>query len=196
MKKTTQSNGVVLATLSVFYGLYLIVNHWPMDRIELPFMVYEEDIPFVPWTIVIYLSLFFQAVLFIKYIPEKIFWRVMLLGFVMLLIHIIIFCFFPVKYPRENYESDNLILELFRYIDTAGNCLPSLHVSCAIFFANLYVIWEKSMWRKVVMCIWSALIIVSVLTVKQHYIWDILLSIVITRLFIIIPFESKLRLRP
>jgi hypothetical protein len=195
MEKTTVSNRVVFIILLIFYGLYLIVNHRQVEEpIEAPFIIYEEDIPFLPWTIVIYLSLFFQAVIFIKIIPEKVFWLVIELGFAMLVIHLATFILFPIRYPRENYQSDDLVLNLFRFIDTPKNCFPSLHVSCTIFFANLYVFWEKSDWRKFFMVLWSILITLSVLTVKQHYIWDILGSVLVTRLFIIMPFEKKLQI--
>ncbi len=185
MKKTTQSNWVVLATLFIFYGLYLVVNQWPLERYKIFFMPCEEKIPFLPWTIFIYLSLFFQAVIFLKYLPEKLFWKTMVLGFVILAVHLAFFILIPARYPRESYPSDNIVLKLFRIIDTSGNCLPSLHVSCAILFANCYCLWKESKFKKVIACIWSVLIILSTLTTKQHYILDILAGIIVTRLVII-----------
>lgn len=194
-KKQTAKNSWVVcgAILLIFYLPYFGVNHLPLHRERIPYICGEEYIPFIAWTSIIYLSLLIQGLIVIRLIPKSLLLKVTLVAGLMVLIHLVTFIIFPIEYARENYESNNLILELFRYLDEPGNCFPSLHVSASIFFACCFGFWQKSKMQKLLMWIWSLIITVSVLTVKQHYLIDVIASILLT-LILIILFKDKLRL--
>lgn len=187
MKQTIQNKWIVCSTiLLLIYIPYLMVNHIPLHRRTLPFILGEENIPFIASTSILYASVFAQALVVLWVMPRGLFAKVIGVIRTLMIIHLLGFILMPTEYPREEFKSTDLLLELFRVLDTPGNCFPSLHVSCAILFACLYSFWQTSTVRKILMWIWAALIIISVLTVKQHYLIDVLASIVITTTLIIL----------
>ena len=165
---------------------YEIVNHLPLHRYTIPFIFGEKRIPFLPWTFIIYISYFVQAVIIIRLIPVKFLPRVTLFALCMVMIGIIIFILFPIEYPRNLYFSANNNITLFRKIDGSGNCFPSLHVSMALFLATCYGLIQKSFIRKFLMWTWTIAVIISVLTTKQHYLIDIFGGIVLVIPFLIV----------
>lgn len=158
----------------LFFIPYGIVNHLPIERYVVPFVFGENHIPFLPWTFIIYVSAFVQAFFIIRFIPKHFLPRIIALALCMLSVGILFFILFPIEYPRALYPTDNTLITFFRTIDTPGNCFPSLHVSLAILLAALYIFLETRTIRKIFMCIWTLLIICSVLTTKQHHVIDII----------------------
>lgn len=65
-----------------------------------------------------------------------------------------------------NTVSERLWLWLHEW-DTAGNCLPSLHVILAVL-CGLALGRSHQGWRRVLELLWVALVIVSVLLLKRH----------------------------
>ena len=177
---------VCVAVLAIFFVPYLIVNHMSFERIYGVFIFQEEKIPFVPWTFVIYFSLFIQLLIVLRSMPPWLFKNAVSLAFLLVIIHLITFITVPIKYPREAYPEDNQIVGLFRDLDTPNNCLPSLHVSLTLYLSFLYSFTKRPKLFLIAMWLWSSAIIVSVFTTKQHYILDVLCSIVTTGTAIIL----------
>lgn len=166
-----------------FLALYGIVNNLPLHRYTVPFILGENAIPFLPWTFVIYLSIFLQYFVVIRRIStEKLTTLFIKFSFVMV-IALILFIIFPIEYPRYLYPSTGIV-NFFRSTDGPGNCFPSLHVIETILLAACYWFLEKNIWRRLIMVLWSVLIIISVLTTKQHYVIDIIGGIVLVVPFI------------
>lgn len=187
-KEQINSYLVWIGIIIFFLGLYSIVNHLPLQRYSIPFMFREDLIPFLPWTIVVYLSVFVQYFVVIYQIPDK-FLGILTKRFLVLLgITLVMFIIFPIEYPRHLYSSDSFLITILRFADGPGNCFPSLHVIETIFITACYWFLEKNIWRKLMMVLWSMLIIISVLTTKQHYIIDIIGGIVL-----VIPFIFTMR---
>jgi len=156
------------------------VNHLPIHRHVIPFILGEGHIPFLPWTFIIYISVFLQGILVIRRIPKAMLRKILPYASGVIFVALIIFLIFPVEYPRMLYTSDNLLISLFRLTDGPGNCFPSLHVAITVLLSFCYMLVERSTLKRVLMWLWSIAVCISVLTTKQHYLIDIFGGIAIT----------------
>ena len=167
--------GVGLTVLMI--GYYSIC-HAPMDPIS-PFVyLYIDDfIPFLPWTVWIYLiGLFFP----IPYIIDKVRQPETLIAALLatLCSGFVAFIFFwlvPMAYPRPLVISggdviSNQLLALVYLLDTPINTFPSLHVAYSTIF--YLVIKEEVPSQRRFFFINLCLILVSTLTTKQHFLLD------------------------
>lgn len=185
MKKiilTSNRPKIVAILLILFYLPYLLANHTSTYHSRIPFILNEEEIPFMPWTAVIYLSLFIQGCVIIYSINRSMLLNVVNVMAILVLAHVAGFILFPTEYPREQYPTDNILIQYLRFIDTSANCLPSFHVGSTIFFAFCFHRGATKVSRisKICMWTWSITIIVSTLTTKQHYVLDICASLIVT----------------
>lgn len=170
---------VCIAILILFIIPYSIINHLPFERKIIELILGEENIPFLPWTFVIYLSVFPQAVVVIRFILKRLLRKVMAVASVLVSIHLVLFIIYPIEYPRVACP-DNNIISIFHSIDNPGNCFPSLHVSMTLLFATCFLLTKQSVRAKILMWIWTLLITASVLTTKQHYLIDIFAALLLT----------------
>ncbi len=164
---------------------YALVGILPLDRQILPFIWGEDCIPFLPWTFIIYLSLFIQYFVVIRRIPQKALGILVYRFLWMMGIALLFFIVAPIEYPRYLYPGNGFV-NLFRMIDASGNCFPSLHVVETLFLAACYSFFEKNIFYRVGMWLWAVVIIFSVLTTKQHYLVDIIGGVVLVVPFIFI----------
>lgn len=154
----------------------------------------EKWIPFLPWTSWLYISLYAQMIFFVYVVPTKMFHQMVLLLSILLAIHIVLFICIPFCYPRDVYPSEYWLLKLIRASDSPKNCVPSIHVSFAVYFGSIYYYRiAKNRMKKIAMCAWSLGIILSVFTVKQHYLFDAVVSIATSA---IVSFITISELRP
>ncbi|MDO8466939.1 MAG: phosphatase PAP2 family protein [bacterium] len=143
-----------------------------------PFYHLDQAIPFVSWTVVIYLTLYLQVTLIFltvrnRLVLRNLFWAYMLGGLLLSLFYF----FLPTthNYPTPvvhclNYF-DGAVLWL-RATDVAANQFPSGHA----FFSLLgpFLLMSAGRYRKgVLFMLWGALITISTLTVKQHNLVDV-----------------------
>jgi membrane-associated phospholipid phosphatase len=170
--------GTLVVICALF--LYLTSNHYPIfTPDELPLGRIDKQVPFIPETLWIYVSLFF----FIPYTFSVnrcvVSLNKHLYSFVFtILISISIFWLFPVTYPRMLYpipEHTDLLsrklAELVRAIDPPANCAPSLHVSIAYQIAFGFLEDRRELFPWVFL--WATLLVISTLTTKQHYFFDV-----------------------
>ena len=139
----------------------------------------EEKIPFLPFSFLIYASLFitpFYLVLILKK-PQE-FTAAFLCFILAIWISKMIWLFYPVQYhlrPTLPLATSGLIfwIQFFYQMDGAAlNCFPSLHVTFAfLFFYLAYTFHRKLTWH---LLIYATLVSLSTLTFKQHYVLDIL----------------------
>lgn len=152
----------------------------------LPMPEFERSIPFLNWTIWIYIVLY----------PIYIIWALAnyknegemnktVYGFILLtVISCLLFILFPVNYPRELYPlapGTDITTQIFmamRVLDKPSNCLPSLHVGICYLFA--YAFLKESRGKFIISFLISSLIAYSTLTTKQHYIYDIALGFLLS----------------
>ncbi len=161
--------------LMVLYMIpYGIINHIPFDRYTLPLTPLELAIPFMPWTFVIYISVFIQGIVVISRLTKQHLRVILPVAGGLIAFALLLFVIFPLQYPRELYEVTNPLIKLFHITDKPGNCFPSLHVAITLLLAYCYQLVETTPWKRRALWIWSVLICISVLTTKQHYAIDII----------------------
>ena len=150
---------------------------------------FEENIPFMIWTIWIYIVFYPVYLIWALYgFRDEIEMNKTLYGFLILtIISCTIFILLPISYPRELFPlplgDDSisvLIFKLMRAADKSSNCLPSLHVGLCYLFG--YGFFKESKRKFLLAFCASTIISISTLTTKQHYIYDIIAGFILASL--------------
>jgi len=158
------------ATLQSYFWLN---NHLP-SRFDFSTPL-DAAIPFLPWTYGVYVS-FFALLLATAWLLEaREFLRMLAAVLVVNAVCYLGFFLFTAHYPRPPLESipPGFWREQFRVMyasDSAGNTFPSIHVATTMLGALR--LWPRrggALWMG-----WALLIAVSTLTVKQHFVVDVL----------------------
>lgn len=162
----------------VFITLYGLCNQLTSARRDIGQGVFdwERAIPFVPWTIVPYLSIigFFGLSFFVGRDRATLDRHVAAL-MIDLLISIACYALFPLRFMFQRPELDGLFGLLFQLLsatDLPYNRAPSLHISV------LVILWVRfaplvAGWKRWALDGWFALIGLSVLTTYQHHSIDV-----------------------
>ncbi len=95
----------------------------------------------------------------------------------------IIFILYPSTIERALFKVNDVasfVLNITYSLDTPVNCLPSMH--CMFCFTTIYgIINSKLSYRnKLFFCLYLVLIVFSTLFIKQHVIYDVILSFIIS----------------
>lgn len=183
-----------LLIFSVVFGLVYNFSLWYAGGLtNVPSIVLqiERHIPFLPWTIVPYLSsgIFFCVVFFLLKSKNELYLflkRVLM----MTVLAGIGFIFFPLKNAFVKPEVANPVFDfLFSFLDGVDdpyNQSPSLHVAFAYAFWTVFQ-GVKTRWKPVI-AIWLVLVALSTLTTFQHHLIDIFTgSILAHTVFLIFP---------
>ena len=170
-----------------FIIFYMTPNHIHLFVPSyLPMFSFEKAIPFMDWTVWVYVSDYLYIGLAFMLFSEKenmnkIYYSQMLLLFVSM----IIFFMLPTTYPRpmavEYSGITGMMLNLLHSSDTPGNACPSIHVAMT-FLAGFGFLKEKRYLLTVFM-IWAILISLSTITVKQHYVLDVVSGFIVAIIF-------------
>lgn len=148
----------------------------------------DSKIPFIPEFIYFYVSwylmLFIFPYVFLKKNQES-FCKYVTSTFWCITITTIIYLFFPTTILRTDMEITSfstLLVKIIYLIDTPVlNCFPSMH--CIICFLFIYIVYfddkfsKKNKW---IAYVWSLLVILSTLFIKQHVILDIISAFIIS----------------
>jgi membrane-associated phospholipid phosphatase len=159
------------------WGLvYLTTNHkqlFPPSYLPLSFV--DKNMPFLPWTVWIYVSDFIYPLVAYILLKESRNLSVTVTSFaIMAAIAVSFFVLFPTIYPRPVASAEEvgwLMAWLWR-TDSPANCFPSTHVS--IVFVVLIALkneYPRLYWPFLG---WALLICLSTLTTKQHYLIDVI----------------------
>lgn len=144
---------------------------------------FEASIPFMPFFITGYTSVYIALILIYAVIDD---YQIFKKGFYLFLsvcsIHFLIFLLIPVKMVRPDLsEATGVMNALTRYyylIDNPVNCFPSLHVAYPLI--GTIILWNyKRAWGYVLAAL-TLFIAASVLLVKQHYLMDVIGAVVVT----------------
>ncbi|MCX6111944.1 MAG: phosphatase PAP2 family protein [Proteobacteria bacterium] len=161
-----------------FIVFYMIPNHINLFTPSyLPMFDFEKAIPFMDWTIWIYISDYiYIAIAFILFSDRDNMNKIYYSQIFLLFVSMIIFFIFPTTYPRpgivEYSGFTGMVLNLLHSSDTPGNACPSVHVAMT-FIAGFGFIKEKRPLLMIFM-FWAILISVSTITIKQHYVVDVI----------------------
>jgi membrane-associated phospholipid phosphatase len=167
---------------TVFSGLYLGAAALPRATpVTLVPSGLDAAIPFLPWTVWAYLSQFPYLGFVYWQGRGTVAWardlRAMLAATIA---SVAVFVLYPTHIPREAIDADPATTLAFAALygtDPATNCLPSLHVSLAFLGATGF--WPERPRLAWACLAWAALITVSTLTTKQHYVADVLAGLAV-----------------
>ena len=189
---------VVLVAYFIFG--YISLGNLNMHRIHyfdvsLPF---ESKIPFIPFFIIGYTSVYLALILVYVLIDDyKLFKRAIFFFVAVSTIHFLFFWFMPVKMIRPDMTAASgimsVITKYYYLIDNPTNCFPSLHVAYPL--VGTTVMWNyKRMWGYLMLFL-TALIAISVILVKQHYIMDVIGATIVV-FFVLLMQKTLLKGRP
>ena len=179
-------------------SLYLIAKITPIE-INVVGNAIDNKIPFIPQFIFAYISwyvmLFLVPYIFYKTNPKG-FNKYYITTFLCITIGLFIYFFYPTTMYRADIEfksiSEYLVNIIYKMDTPALNCLPSMH--CVISFIFIYVsLTEKNLniKYKVLLTIWSLLVIVSTLFVKQHVLVDVISAFILSLIVFVLVSNIK-----
>ncbi|MBD65551.1 MAG: hypothetical protein CME62_10110 [Halobacteriovoraceae bacterium] len=169
----------------------------------LPLSSWESAIPFLPWTIWIYIVFYPLYLIWALYnYQDEVQMNKTLYGFIILtVISCLIFVLFPITYPRSFFplpldnDITTLLFRGMRKLDNPSNCLPSLHVGLCYLFA--YGLLTESRKKFIIAIASSTLIAISTLTTKQHYFLDILAGFLLsTLIYVFFRAKTHIKIKP
>ncbi|WP_082891154.1 phosphatase PAP2/dual specificity phosphatase family protein [Chryseobacterium glaciei] len=186
-----------LLLCSVVFMIVYNYTAWYVSRLEkVPSFVFdfEKYIPFLPWTIIPYMTsgLFFCSVFFfcntkeqLKVLTQRMLFVTVVAG--------ICFLLFPLKFSLQRPEVNNSIFgysfQFLTTFDSPFNQAPSLHIVYAFIFWSVFRNLKK--WR-IFLMIWLVAIGISTLTTYQHHLIDIISGTILAHIsFIIFPYQKN-----
>lgn len=142
---------------------------WQVPQ-TVPALWLDNVIPFLSWSVWIYLSQFALLFCAIWYAPNNAtrtaaFYSMLLAS----ALAAAIFVVFPTELPRM--ATEGVVWKALYALDVKGNCFPSLHAALAAISA-LALMHAGKVWRFAAP-LWAGLIIFSTLSTKQHVVLDI-----------------------
>ena len=184
--------------VAILAPFYVIINHLMSMRgttVFDPVTSIDLAIPFMAWTVVIYLSLFYLFYpLPLISMPNSQRGRneALILSQSMILLFVISntwFVLFPAEVHLRTQAVDGadtmhpFFLSMYEglwSIDEPYSAWPSLHVSSALLFTLFAIRWWKD-WpvRQWAIGIWWVLMSLSILTTKQHFILDLITGMLV-----------------
>lgn len=170
----------ISAGITAFMLVYFALLRHPQFAVTvMPRVALDRMIPFVPWAVVPYASLW----LYIGLVPGLLYPRGEMLRYVAaaVLLAVVgcgIFYFFPTVVPVPPIDWSRWpMLAALKSTDAAGNACPSLHVAYSV----LSVTWLAALLRRVgapwwlhaANLAWCLLIVWSTVATRQHVVLDV-----------------------
>ena len=149
----------------------------------------DEQIPFVPWTIIIYLGCYvfwiMNYIIGCRQDRDRAF-RFMSADFFAKLVCLLCFLIFPTTNIRPVIEGNSIWEELMRllyHVDAADNLFPSMHcLTSAFCFIAVRGNEKVPKWYKTASFLMAASICVSTLTTRQHVLIDVIAGVALSEL--------------
>ena len=169
-----------MVTLVVF--VFTLIPYQQLNRSLAPrwdlLSPIDALVPFLPWTVVVYMSLYLIYLAAAWVLRGRDFLRVMWSLLSLNFLCYLGFIFFTAHYPRpgEGEWGGSAWAPVFRWMfemDPPGNTCPSLHVSTAMLLGLTMHKERRGSADRWLWLPWGALIALSTLTVKQHFIVDV-----------------------
>ena len=208
-QKRQQQNGRRLQYIAFFstilflaipYGIINQIVNW-MDISSLdPVTPLDDAIPFIAWSLIPYLSLYFYYPAGALMSPKDDVSRIQ-----MLMLHqvlflsswaiSIIFILIPTKVHIRNHIPEDVRAgdgfwgffygDIMHNTDQPWNAWPSLHIVQSLLIVLMLSHWLKPQQRdKTILALWIGwlMLAISVLTTKQHFVFDLVTGIIVALL--------------
>jgi membrane-associated phospholipid phosphatase len=168
-------------TLIYFCSIcYLTLNSTLSPRHDL-LVSFDQAVPFMPWTIAVYHSYYLLLLMAIVLVGDgRRFLHMMVAVAVVNFTCYLGFMGMTAHYPRPDpsvvdHPMLRLIFEWTFTLDGPGNTFPSIHVALTTFVV-LFMDrqWRQHPWRRALWAAWGVGICISTMTVKQHFVADVL----------------------
>ena len=173
-----------------YIGVNRLVGEGPFHHLALPL---DDAIPFVPGFVFFYVLVYVTPAATAVFLRDRAeLYRAFLAFALNSLVCFPVFLIFPVEYPRTFPLPGTLTGHLLAFVHTLDrpvNCFPSHHVSTA--FSTFFAIRRQSASWGAIFGIVAALVALSTLFVKQHYLVDVPAGIAIACLTYWISFPPR-----
>lgn len=187
MKKIISFYYPVLIQSILYFVAKLLSNNYHLITSNI-----DNKIPFISWFVYFYVAwylfLILVPIILNKYDEDKRKKYNLLLS-IGASICFLIYIIYPTYIIRADVEVNSLsslIVSIIYYLDTPGlNCFPSLHILICIIWIYLFSNFKNKKY-KYLMIIFSALVILSTLFIKQHVIYDGIGSLIVFLISLII----------
>ena len=190
MKKFIKENKKFIISISILLigqaFMYWFLKLFQSNPIYINYYL-DEKIPFLGRFVYIYNS-FYPFILFSFYLlyksDKKSYFKGVISGIIGFLICDVIFLCMPtIMYrpviPQYDFLTNLVIKLTFLYDSPPLNCFPSIH--CLFCFQVIYsfIFGSSNKKQKLLIIVYSLLIILSTLFIKQHFIFDVLSALAI-----------------
>jgi membrane-associated phospholipid phosphatase len=170
-----------MAIMTAFFVVYFwLLNHTRAPVTTVPPIFLDRLIPFQPWALVLYVSLW----IYVPLAPALITDRRELLSYgwatgALSVAGFAVFILWPTTIPKPDIDwSLHPSVSYLKSVDASGNAFPSLHVAFAVFTAFWFtrILREMGAGRGAAAAnwLWCAGIIYSTLATRQHVALDAL----------------------
>ena len=171
-------------------GAYCYLNVAPVfTPITLPMTAVDTATPFLIWTVWPYAALDISNAVLPFFIRRRAnFWQMILTMGIAMSVCIAFWALMPTTFPRPPVPmGDSASEHLYRFflaIDQPLNCFPSGHIAAP----GVLLVFAAREHPRVARLLWIifGVAALSVLTTKQHYLWDALASIALVWLSVML----------
>ncbi len=176
-----------IAVIPLMSLIYLWIDQIGFQSIHTMYTQFDRHIPFVKWFILPYMSwmpLIYIYLLFLCFKDRARYLHTMTAYFIGVMISNVIFIFYQTTVPRPEIDGTGILTYFVQFVyqhDQPYNCFPSIHAlsSYLLFLSVVRSRTIKSAALKTVISVWTWLIIISTVFVKQHSILDVAAGIIL-----------------
>lgn len=192
----------LLIILVLFQSIIYFLTKLVQGKPTLLNSIIDNKIPYISWFVYFYIIWYLMlfVIPFVIYLKNKDeFYKYVTTYIISILISGVIFIIFPTTINRANITgtgiSDRLVKLIYSMDEPSVNCLPSIHCLVAFLFMLGISRVNISKLYKYGVYIISICIVLSTLFIKQHVIYDALVSLIIAIVVWIIVDKSKVYLK-
>lgn len=166
---------MLIVTLVLYSGYQLSNRFHLIEPRYLPLSSLDNAIPFLMWTVWPYFLLIFMAFLPIAIRNRNLFNQTMWAFTIAVSLNIGFWLLYPTIFHRPPLPAEEGY-SAFAYrwlcsIDTPANCFPSGHITSPAI--GCWALSKESPKYKTAIWVCFALLSLTILSTKQHYIWDL-----------------------
>lgn len=149
----------------------------------------DKSIPYIPWTVLIYVSLYPYIFIVLWLCDKEIFEHMLSTYYVEMFVAFLIFLFLPTQYVWDHSKYNDFftryVFSPLKELDKSFNSFPSAHVFLSLTAPFILLALGK-LKKGLIFLVWGVMISITTVTVKQHYVIDILGGIVFALFFAVI----------